>query len=133
MKSKNARYVSKNIEINHEFYFAVPEILRTYSTHRGLIEPLSGRKHLKHVFIRRFLQFIDSIRHSTVPVIKAILGVTVRDTRATTGKNHRVIMILMRKLLIEVITPEDSDLFEYFSRPVEEEWKTDSREITSYF
>ena len=24
MKSKNARYVSKNIEINQEFYFAAP-------------------------------------------------------------------------------------------------------------
>ena len=96
-----------------------------YSTHRGLIEPLSGRKHLKRVIIRRFLQFIASINASSKPVLKTILDVTKSDTRATTGKNLREIMILAKKHSIDDITLEDSDSFEYFSRPPEDEWKTE--------
>jgi len=36
-----------------------------YSTHRGLIEPLSDRRHLKRVLLRRFLQMITKIRSSS--------------------------------------------------------------------
>ena len=165
MRRKNARYVSKNIEINQEFYFAAPETKMTvndvynkswygsvtwdlfcpmavkiestwnrsikimldlpYSTHRGLIEPLSGRKHLKRVLIRRFLQFIASITVSSKPVLKTILAATKFDTRATTGKNLREIMILANKHCIDDISLEDSDSFNYFPRPPEAEWKTE--------
>ena len=165
MKRKNARYVSKNIEINQEFYFASPEtkmkindvynkswygsvlwdlfcpmavkiestwnrsikimLNLPYQTHRYLIEPLSGRQHLKRVFIKRFLQFIASIRDSTKPVLNTILAVTNTDTRATTGKNLREIMILTKKLSILDIKPEDSEQFDYFPIQDEDKWKSE--------
>ena len=92
MKRKNAKYVSRNIEINQEFYFSASETKLTindiwnsswygsviwdlfcpsaekiesswnrsikimlnlpYATHRGLLEELSGRKHLKRILIK---------------------------------------------------------------------------------
>ena len=55
--------------------------------------------------------------------MKAILAATKMDTRATTGKNLREIMILAKKHSIDDISLEDSDSFNYFSRPPEEEWK----------
>ena len=165
MKRKNARYVSKNIEINQEFYFAASEtkmkindvynkswygsvlwdlfcpmavkiestwnrsikimLNLPYPTHRYLIEPLSGRQHLKRVFIKRFLQFIASISDSTKPVLNTILAVTNTDTRATTGKNLREIMILTKKLSILDIKPEDSEQFDYFPIQDEDKWKSE--------
>ena len=163
MKRKNARFVSKNIEINQEFYFASPETKMTvndiynsswygsvlwdlfcptavkiqsswnrsikimldvpYSTHRGLIEPLSGRKHIKRIFIKRFIDFIFKIRISKKPVLKTILSAIETGTRSITGSNLRHILILAEKFNIEDITGEDSNSFEYFPRPMEDEWK----------
>ena len=96
-----------------------------YSTHRSLIEPLSGRPHLKRIFIRRFLQFIASIRKSTKPVLNTILTVTNSDTRSTTGKNLRGIMLLTKKPSIEDIKWEDSELLEYFPIQDEDKWKSE--------
>ena len=163
MKRKNARYVSKNIEINQEFYFASSETKMTindiynsswygsvlydlfsptavkiessynrsmkimldlpYSTHRGLIEPISGRKHIKRTFIKRFIDFINKIRTSKKPILKTILSAIETDTRSITGSNLREILILAGKFDILDIIGEDSNLFEYFPRPSEDKWK----------
>ena len=163
MRIKNARYVSKNIEINQEFYFAAPEtrlIINDiynnswfgsvvwdlfcpaavklesswnrsikitmdlpYGTHRGLIEPLSGRKHLKRTFMKRFLQMICKIRSSSKTILPTLLSAIELDTRSSTGNNLREIMLLTDKLSIFDITPEDADHFTYFPRPEEDIWK----------
>ena len=165
MKRKNARYVSKNIEINQEFYFASSETKMTvndicnsswygsvlydlfsptavkiesswnrsmkimldlpYPTHRGLIEPISGRKHIKRTFIKRFVDFINKIRTSNKPILKTILSAIETDTRSITGSNLREILILAGKFNILDITGEDSNTFEYFPRPAEDEWKVE--------
>ena len=93
-----------------------------YSTHRGLIEPLSGRKHIKRIFIKRFIDFILKIRMSKKPVLKTILSAIETDTRSTTGSNLRNILILAEKFNIEDITGEDSNSFEYFPRPMEDDF-----------
>ena len=94
MKTKKARYVSRNIELNQEFCFSSAETKMTlndiynsswfgsvlyslygaeavklessynrsmkiimdlpFGTHRGLIEPLSGRRHLRKTLSKRF-------------------------------------------------------------------------------
>ena len=165
MKRKNAKYVSRNIEINQEFYFAASETKMTvndiwnsswygsviwdlfcpsavklesswnrsikimlnlpYATHRGLLETLSGRKHLKRLLIKRFIQFISKIKISSKPILNTLLSAIRMDTRSTTGKNLRQIMIISGKLSIEDIDTEDSNFFEYFPRPVEDDWKSE--------
>lgn len=96
-----------------------------YSTHRGLIEPLSGKKHLKRVLLKRFLQMINKIRSSSKMILKTLLTAIEKDTRSTTGKNLRGMMLLTDKLSIFDITPEDADHFSYFPRPEEDLWKTE--------
>ena len=165
MKIKNARFISKNIEINQEFYFAAPatrllvnDIYNNswfgsvvwdlfcptavklesswnrsvkitmdlpYGTHRSLIEPLSGRKHLKRVFMKRFLQMISKIRSSTKPILRTLLSTIELDTRSTTGNNLREMMLLMDKTSIYDITPEDADHFPFFPTLEENLWKTE--------
>ena len=95
-----------------------------YSTHRGFIEPLSGRKHLKIVLMKRFLQYIGKIKKSKKPLLRLILQLSERNTNSTTGKNLRGIMLLAGKNTIEDIELIDVDNFPYFPRPQEDEWKT---------
>ena len=162
MTIKNAKYVSKNIEINQEFYFAAPSTRVTvndiynnswfgsviwdlfcpaavklesswnrsmkitldlpYATHRGLIEPLSGKPHLRRIFIKRFLQMILKIRGSSKPLLKTLLSAIEHDTRSTTGKNLREIMLRVDKSSIYDVTMADCDVIPYYPRPEEDKW-----------
>jgi hypothetical protein len=45
------------------------------ATHRGLIEPLTGRKHLKRVLLKQFLRMIEKIRISKKPLLRMLLKV----------------------------------------------------------
>jgi hypothetical protein len=164
MKIKNARYVSRNIEISQEFSFAAeetklkvndvyntswygsvlwdlfsPAAVRLESswnrsmkvmldlplaTHRNLIEPLSGRSHIRRVFILRFLNMISSIRESKKPLLRTLLTVTQYRTTSTTGRNLRHIMLLQGENRIEDIKAEAS-LCPYFPLPDEEAWRVE--------
>ena len=53
------------------------------------------------------------------------MAATNTDTRATTGKNLRGIMILTKKLSILDLKPEDSEHFEYFPIQDEDKWKSE--------
>ena len=75
-----------------------------WATHRELIEPLSQSKHVKLIFIKRFLQMITQIRSSTKPILRSLLSAIELDTRSTTGRNLRYIMILLDKVSIQDIT-----------------------------
>ena len=155
MEIKKAKFVSKNIEINQEFYFAAEETKLTvndsynsswfgsvlwdlfspeavklesswnrnvkimldlpHATHRGLIEPLSKRKHLKRVLMKRFLMMIASIRVSEKPVLKTILKVTEHNSNSTTGKNicccyQESLQVLTSFLKIQMSSPTSQGL-----------------------
>ena len=62
---------------------------------------------------------------SSKPILNTLLSAISTDTRSTTGKNLRQIMIILGKLSIEDIDTEDSDLFQYFPRPAKDEWRTE--------
>ena len=47
------------------------------------------------------------------------------DTRSTTGKNLREIMLLTNKVNIFEMTPEDADLLPYFPQQEDDLWKTE--------
>ena len=75
-----------------------------YVTHRELIEPLSQTSHVKLIFIKRFVQMINSIRISKKPILKNLLSQIEKDTRSVTGRNLRNIMLLLNKHSIDQIT-----------------------------
>ena len=60
-----------------------------YGTHRGLFEPLTGRKHQRTVFIKIFF----TMRLSKKPIFKRLLSEIELDVNSTTGKNLRNIML----------------------------------------
>ena len=92
-----------------------------WDTHRGLIEPLSKSSHIKRVFIKNFIQFITKIRNSNKPLLRTLLEAIKCDTRSTTGKNLRGIMLLTSKGSIDELCVNDH--FSYFPRPEDDEWK----------
>ena len=160
MKIKNAKFVSRSMEINQEFYFAAEDtkmnvndiynsswfgsvlwdlfspaavklessynrsikvILELpHATHRGLIEPLSGRRHVKRIFLKRFLTMISSIRKSKKTVLLNLLRVSEKRTTSTTGRNLRNIMLILGESCIEKIEIEKIYKFPYFPLPKEE-------------
>ena len=96
-----------------------------WDTHRGLIEPISRTSHIKRLLIKNFLQFITKLKTSTKPLLTTLLEAIKYDTRSTTGKNLRGIMLLCNKNCIDDISMNDIDNFQYFPRPEDDEWKTE--------
>ena len=94
-----------------------------YATHRGLIEPVSGRILLKRILLKRFLMMISSIRKSKKAVLKTILEVSELNTNSTTGHNLREIILLTGKSSIFDIEILDVATFPYHPLLKEEEWR----------
>jgi hypothetical protein len=105
---------NRNVKITMDLPFA---------THTGLIEPLSGRKHLKRILLKRFMMMISSIEKSKKLLLKTILKVSKYNTNSTTGRKLRNIMILAGKHTVTEVEAEDLNSFPYFPRPGEEEWR----------
>ena len=160
---KNAQYISRNIELNQEFYFADPftklklnkiynshyygsplwdlfgpaaiKVESSYnksvkamldlpiSTHRNLIEPLTGESHIKIILIRRFLSFIKKIKLSGEPPLVMLLTEAAADVRSTTGSNLRNIIVLAGKTFIAALNILDADKVEYQRLEDKEAWK----------
>ena len=55
------------------------------TTHRELIEPLSGQQHLKTVLIQRFIQMVGKIRVSNKPILRTLLAAVEHNTLSTTN------------------------------------------------
>ena len=45
-----------------------------YETHRGLIEPISGRLHLRKILLKRFIVMTESLRRAKKPILRALLS-----------------------------------------------------------
>ena len=96
-----------------------------HGTHRGLVEPLSGRRHLKRVLLKRFLKMVEQIEMSKKPLLRMLLKETRLKTTSTTGKNLREFMLITQKDSVEQIVMADTDTFLYFPLHPEEGWRTD--------
>jgi hypothetical protein len=92
-------------------------------THRRLIEPLSGVKHVKFLMLKRFLTFIEQIRKSSKKASNSLLESILHDTRSITGSNLRNILLMTDKLNVRDLGPYDIDKMEYHPLPDEEKWK----------
>ena len=83
------------------------------STHRFLIEPISGSPHLSRTLVRRYLSFIENINKSKKVALRELLEVAQRDARTTTGaSNMRFIMLLTGQNRVEDLKAGNVD-FDY--------------------
>ena len=79
-----------------------------YATHRYLIEPLTGEKHVKLVLISRYLGFMEKIASSEKKAVKMLMETSKKDVRSITGQNFRNIMLLVGKTTVEEVRKVDS-------------------------
>ena len=96
-------------------------------THRGLIEPLTNRQHLRKVFVPRFLQMLSKVRRSRKPILKTLLLVTENDSRSATGSNLRKIMLQVGKYDVTDVSEADAEKLKYHVME-DAEWKIEMLE-----
>ena len=96
------------------------------NTHRNLIEPLSGERHVKLILISRFLGFMEKICTSKKKALKMLMETAKLDTRSVTGQNFRNIMILVGKTSIDAVKKEDAFKIKYFPIDEADYWKVNA-------
>ena len=94
-----------------------------YQTHRSLIEPLTGQKHIRKVLLSRFLGFMDKITKSGKKRLNMLMETCKKDVRSVTGSNYRNIMLLLGKTSVSDVRREDVDSIEYFKLEPDESLK----------
>ena len=97
-----------------------------FGTHRELIEPLTNRKHLKCVLIKRFLQMIESIQKSDKLILHTVLDAVKNDAQTVTGRNMRNITLLIGK---DPASTKDAHSIIYHSMSEEREWRLEVIEM----
>jgi hypothetical protein len=98
-----------------------------FATHRGLMEPLSRRKHLRRIMIQRFLQMIMKMKMSRKPILNMLLCTIERDTTSKTGHNLRHIMLQSGRHNIHDLQPSDSGSIPYHTLE-DVEWRVEMLE-----
>ena len=106
-------YASWNIMVRYCF-----DIPRT--SHRYLIEAISGTSHLKVKLIKRFNQFYKSLFTCDRPNLKYLANLQKSDCRSVFGRNVRNICQYSQ---VEHISDVNISDVSYVSVPVEEEWR----------
>ena len=94
-----------------------------YATHRCLIEPLSGKRHIKLVLIKRFISFMDKIDKSPKSALKMLKSEALKDVRSVTGTNFRGIMRLTGEMNLKKLSVHSLENLEYNYVPDEDKWK----------
>ena len=95
-----------------------------FATHRGLMEPLSRRKQLRRMLVKRFLQMTLKMKQSKKPILSMLLCTIERDARSRTGHNLRHIMLQSGRHNIHDLQLSDSGSIPY--HPMEDvEWRVE--------
>ena len=94
-----------------------------YATHRHLIEPITGHRHVRLTLVSRFLGFIEQIRRSQKIIPKMLLSQIQCDVRSTTGRNLRKILLQTDKLSVSDLKKDDISMLKYHPTSTEEKWK----------
>ena len=93
------------------------------TTHRYLIEPISGTRHLKKILIQRFISFLHQISNSTKIATKQLLSFILTDTRSNTGSNVRQILRLTNRYNWKDVKKSDIDAIDYHDISEHEKWR----------
>ena len=94
-----------------------------HTTHRYLIEPISEMTHIKRSLIKRFVNFVRTIKLSPKRQLKNLLMVSNRDDRSTTGRNNRHVTKLFDGKPMETIKIEDLKKLKYHEVAKDDEWR----------
>ena len=94
-----------------------------WTTHRYLIEPLSGDLGLRMLLVKKYLGFINRIRKSSKPVLQQLLNLTKQDVRTTTGANLRNILLMTDFQNIDDLKPECVTNIKYNKITEENMWR----------
>ena len=117
-------YNKEAVKLESSFNRSVKVMLDLpFGTHRGLIEPLVGRKHQRISFIKRFFIMTQKMRVSKKPVLRRLLQEIELDVLSTTGSNLRNIMIETSKSCIQEVEISHLNELIYFNLGQEEEWR----------
>ena len=107
-------YKSWNVAVR--MAFGVPP-----TTHRYLIEYMSGTLHPKTMLSGRYPKFVDSMCKSSRMEVALLANMAVQDNRTVMGKT---ISRLKQELNTEVVTPSlVKRNLRYFPVPQDEEWR----------
>ena len=94
-----------------------------YQTHRYLMEPLAGTRHMKIKLIKNYLDFIKRIKTSSKPVLRQLYSIASKDVRTVTGSNLRNILLLTDLANIEQLQPGSVDSIFYHKVVEKETWR----------
>ena len=111
-------FMSASYNVSFRIMFDLP-----HETHKYLIEPVSGKAHLKKVFVKRFLKFTDSLKTTKKIALKNFFNYIKNDCQSVTGANLQRISKLLNKTSIENLVPDDAFSICYESIPEYEEWR----------
>ena len=101
------------------------------NTHRYFVEAVSEETHARTLLCKRFLGFIEQINKSQKSLPKQLLESIRLDTRSTTGKNIRKILLKVNKNCLSQVNKHDPILGSYCDVNDGDTWKVDMvREIT---
>ena len=94
-----------------------------YSTHRYLMEPLSGQSHMSIVVVKNFLSFITRIRESPKPVLRQLYQMTKNNVQSTTGRNLRNILVQTNLSKVDDLTPSVVGQISYKPIDDNDQWR----------
>ena len=94
-------------------------------THRYFVVPISDHCHLRNILVKRFLNFIDSIKKSSKDIITNLFQCICFHVRSITGSNLRDIMLAVNKDNVLDLEPSDSGKIKYHEVKDEDKWKID--------
>ena len=106
-------YKSWNISIR--YFFDIPR-----TTHRYLLESISGTSHLKQKLVKRFIQFYGTMSSCDKPHLKYLMYLQKSDYRSVFGRNVRNIC---KEAGAEEISEVSANDIRYATIPQDQEWR----------
>ena len=115
LTSRNLEKLEKTWNVSARVMLGLPR-----TTHRYLIEPLTGTQHIIKSIRNRFLKFMHSIAEGKKLALKRVLNAILMDVRSTTGKNLRYLMLQTASFRVKEI-----DVYKepYKQIPTKEMWR----------
>ena len=92
-------------------------------THRFLIEPLSGTKHVKRSIFKAFMSFVKKLQFSPKQVVRDVFLLIKEDCRSTTGSNIRNIYLDCAVDQVRPFAKVDIEKKDFFPAPADSAWR----------
>ena len=92
-------------------------------THRYMVEPSSDVRHIKFVFLKRFLKFTEKLEKSVKHPVRVLFNAVKQDCRSTTGSNLRRIMHLVKRTKVSEVKMKDLECIPFCKTKKEDQWR----------